>query len=81
MDYLSIVLFVIGGILGIAQAILGWFAKTLWDAVQSLKTDLSSLREELAKDYVAKPDFREALTEIREMFRTIDSKLDRKADK
>lgn len=81
MDTLTIVLFIVGGILGVAQAALGWFAKTLWDAVQDLKDDLAKLREELAKDYVAKPDFREALTEIREMFRTIDSKLDRKVDK
>lgn len=81
MDDVNILLFIVGGILGAAQAVLGWFAKTLWDAVQDLKSDLASLREELAKDYVAKPDFREALAEIREMFRTIDSKLDRKVDK
>lgn len=81
MDTLTIILFIVGGVLSLAQAALGWFAKTLWDAVQDLKEDLAKLREELAKDYVSKPDFREALTEIREMFRTIDSKLDRKADK
>jgi len=39
---------------GSALAIMGWFARTLWDAVQELKQDLSKLWEELAKDYVPK---------------------------
>lgn len=81
MDNITIILFIVGGLLGIAQAALGWFAKTLWDAVTELKKDLAKLREELAKDYVAKGDFKEAMGEIREMFRTIDAKLDRKVDK
>lgn len=80
-DFITILLFVLGAFLGLAQAGLGWFAKTLWDAVQELKRDLASLREELAKDYVPKVEYREFIVEIREMFRTIDSKLDRKADK
>jgi hypothetical protein len=66
---------------GTALAIMGWFARTLWDAVQELKTDLSKLREELAKDYVPKDDFKEGMTEIRRMFEIITTKLDNKADK
>jgi hypothetical protein len=72
---------ILGGILGVAQTVLGWFAKTLWDAVQDLKTDLSKLREELAKDYVPKEDFKDSLREIKEMFVFIRDKLDTKADK
>jgi hypothetical protein len=60
---------------------MGWFARTLWDAVQELKTDLSKLREELAKDYVPKDDFKEGMSEIRRMFEIITTKLDNKADK
>jgi len=81
MSEINIILFIIGAVLGLAQAVLGWFAKTLWDAVQELKRDLAGLREELAKDYVPKVEYRDFIVEIREMFRTIDSKLDRKADK
>ena len=80
-DIITIILFVIGGMLGIAQAVLGWFAKTLWDAVQGLKSDLSELREELAKDYVPKVEYKEMLTEIRDMFYRIEAKLDKKVDK
>jgi hypothetical protein len=66
---------------GIALSVIGWFARTLWDAVQELKTDLSKLREELAKDYVPKDDFKEGMSEIRRMFEIITTKLDNKADK
>jgi uncharacterized coiled-coil DUF342 family protein len=66
-----------GGLL----AVLGWFARQLWDAVKSLQSDLSKLREEIAKDYTRRDDFKELATEIRQMFREISDKLDKKADK
>lgn len=66
---------------GIALSVLGWFARQLWDCVQSLKADLSSLREDIAKNYVPKDDFKDFASELREMFRTISSKLDTKVDK
>jgi hypothetical protein len=76
-DYQTIINIGAGSVL----AIMGWFARTLWDAVQELKTDLSKLREELAKDYVPKDDFKEGMSEIRRMFEIITTKLDNKADK
>lgn len=66
---------------GALLAVLGWFARQLWDAVNGLKADLSSLREEIAKDYTRRDDFKEFATEIRSMFREISDKLDKKADK
>lgn len=66
---------------GTAIGAMGWFARQLWDAVKELKTDLAKLREEIAKDYVPKDDFKEFAKELREMFTTIRDKLDRKADK
>ena len=76
-DYQTIINIGAGSVL----AIMGWFARTLWDAVQELKQDLSKLREELAKDYVPKDDFKEGMSEIRRMFEIITTKLDNKADK
>lgn len=64
-----------------ASAALGWFARELWSAVQALKADLSSLREEIATDRVHKDDFREALKEVKEMLGKIFDRLDHKADK
>lgn len=66
---------------GTALATMGWFARQLWDAVKDLKSDLAKLREEIAKDYVPKNDFKEFATEIRGMFQRISDKLDEKADK
>jgi len=66
---------------GATLAVIGWFARQLWDAVKELKKDLSSLREEIAKDYTRRDDFREFTQEIRGMFHEISNKLDRKADK
>jgi hypothetical protein len=62
-------------------SVMGWFARQLWDAVKELKKDLSTLREELAKDYVPKNDFKDFTSEIRNMFQRISDKLDDKADK
>ena len=69
----------VGG--GVALSVMGWFARELWGAVKSLRDDLSKLREELAKDYVSKDDFKEAVREMKELLLGIDRKLDRKADK
>lgn len=66
---------------GTALAVSGWFARELWGAVKDLRSDLSRLREEIAKDYVSKDDFREFAREIKELLVGIDNKLDRKADK
>jgi len=66
---------------GAALTAMGWFAKTLWDAVQELKKDLAKLREELPVNYTRKDDFKDFAQELREMFKAINEKLDRKADK
>jgi hypothetical protein len=67
--------------MGAGLAALGWFARELWGAVKELRADLARLREEIAKDYVSKVDFRDAWREVMELLREIDRKLDRKADK
>jgi hypothetical protein len=66
---------------GSALAVMGWFARQLWDAVNELKGDLAKLREEIAKDYVPKNDFKDFTKDIKEMFIEIRDKLDRKVDK
>lgn len=64
-----------------ASAVLGWFAKTLWNAVQELKADLAKLREELPKTYFTKNDFSDFREEFRDNMRRLMDKLDQKADK
>lgn len=77
MDYQTIINILGGGVL----TAMGWFAKTLYIAVQELKTDLAKLRESLPKEYVPKDDFREFREEFRQYFRELNDKLDRKAEK
>ena len=76
-EYQTLINIVLGSVLAAG----GWFARTLWDAVQELKSDLSNLRVEIAKDYVPRDDFKEFAQEIRHMFQKISDKLDNKADK
>jgi hypothetical protein len=66
---------------GAALGVMGWFARELWGAVKELRSDLARLREEIAKDYVSKDDFKEAVREMKELLMSIDHKLDRKVDK
>jgi len=66
---------------GVGLGVFGWFARQLWDAVKELKADLAKLREEIAKDYVPRNEFREFASELRDMFREISNKLSEKADR
>ena len=67
--------------LGVAMAVIGWFARELWSAVKDLKTDLSKLREDLPRHYVVREDYRQDVREIKEMIGKIFDKLDSKTDK
>jgi len=77
MDYQSVINLAVG--LGFTVA--GWFAREMWSAVKELKSDLSKLREELPKTYVARDDYREDMREIKEMLGKIFDKLEAKQDK
>lgn len=66
---------------GASLAVMGWFARELWGAVKELRTDLAKLREQLAREYVSKGDFKDAMREIRDALQRIENKLDHKVDK
>ncbi|CAB4131105.1 hypothetical protein UFOVP133_45 [uncultured Caudovirales phage] len=67
--------------LGLGFSVLGWFARELWSAVKELKSDLSKLREDLPRAYVARDDYRDDMNEIKSMLGKIFDKLDNKQDK
>jgi hypothetical protein len=66
---------------GTALGVVGWFARQLWEAVTDLRADMARLREELPKTYLTRDDFKDAISEIKQMLISIDNKLDRKVDK
>ena len=68
-------------IYGAAMAIAGWFGRVLWEADKELRQDLTKLREDLPKEYVAKDDYREDVREIKQMLEKIFDRLETKADK
>jgi hypothetical protein len=66
---------------GAALAVIGWFARQLWDAVQKLKADMSRLELSISDNYVKKDDFKDGIKELKEMLGKIFDKLDTKAEK
>jgi len=66
---------------GGVMTIIGWFGRVLWEADRELRQDLSKLREDLPKQYVAKDDYREDVREIKAMLEKIFDRLETKADK
>ena len=66
---------------GAALAAIGWFARELWDAVQTLKFDMNKLELSISDNYVKKDDFKDGIKEIKEMLGKIFDKLDAKADR
>ena len=65
----------------IVCAVLGWFCRELWTAVQDLKEDLAKLREDLPTKYVSKDDFSDRWNEVLKSLHRIENKLDAKVDK
>jgi len=71
----------INSLLGVACAVIGWFARELWNATKDLQSDLASLAVELPKTYVTRDDYRADLRDIKELLGRIFDKLDGKQDK
>ena len=69
------------GLLTLISGVLGWFARELWQAVQALRKDLSSLETKIGTDYVRYDRLQDALKPIMEALSHINNKLDHKVDK
>lgn len=72
---------IINVIIGVILSVLGWFARQLWDAVQTLKNDMKELEVELPTHYLRKDEFESRLDKIETMLERIFDKLDNKVDK
>lgn len=66
---------------GAALAVVGWFARQLWEAVQALKANIHQIEIDLPVNYVRKDDMDKRMDHIEDMFKRIYDKLDGKADK
>jgi hypothetical protein len=77
MDTQNLINVIAGGAIGVG----GWFARQLWDSVQSLKEDVHQIEVDLPRHYVMKDDLDKRMSHIEDMFQRIYDKLDGKADK
>jgi hypothetical protein len=68
-------------IFGFAGSVVGWFTKTLWDAVQKLRKDLDDLRVHIAEAYVTKIDLTILKQEIHDRFDRLERLITGKQDK
>ena len=62
-------------------AVLGWLWKTLWNAVDRLKSDLKDLEVKLPETYAMKIDIDKRFDRIEAALERIYEKIDSKADK
>ena len=66
---------------GAILAVVGWFARQLYQSVKDLQSDIRKIEVSLPTNYVSKFDYNEGLKEIKGMLDKIFDKLDNKADK
>jgi hypothetical protein len=66
---------------GSLLAVIGWFARELWEAVNVMKNDLHRLEVKLAKDYTTHSDMNARFDKLEGILERIFDKIDTKADK
>jgi hypothetical protein len=67
--------------ISVALGVLGWFARQLWEAIQSLKSDLKNLEVDLPTHYVRKSDMDARFDRLEAILDKMFEKLDKKVDK
>lgn len=65
----------------LVSGVIGWSLKALWDAQKDVTRDFAALEVKLAENYVRKVDLQPILERMERSLRSIEDKLDGKADK
>ena len=71
----------LNAVFGAILMLSGWILRTIWDAVNNLKKDLQDLERNLPDTYVRRDDYRDDMTEVKDILHKIFDRLDNKADK
>ena len=66
---------------GAALAVVGWFARQLWDSVKELKADIGDLRLHVSETYVKKSEMETLEAQMDKRFDRIELLLDRLYEK
>ena len=62
---------------GAALAVIGWFARQLWDSVKELKNDVASIRLHMSENYVKKSEVDGFRADMDKRFDRIEVLLDK----
>jgi type II secretory pathway component PulF len=60
---------------------MGWFARTIWDAIKELRDDLHNVEVHLPNNYVKQVDINSRFDKLESMMERIFDRLDQKQDK
>ena len=71
----------INAVLGVLLALVGWFARQVWDAVKDLQREIRDIEVDLPRNYIRRDEFMDNMREIKDMLGKIFDRLDNKADK
>jgi chorismate mutase len=88
MDWQTIINFILGGF----TALIGWFAREIWDAIKELRGEIKQLDKQMHQDFVRRDDFRDAMAEhkvdmqqgfreVKELLGAVFKRLENKQDK
>jgi hypothetical protein len=77
MDWQNIINLALGSVIGVV----GWFARQIWDSVQSLKNDIKQIEIDLPTHYARKIDIDARFDKLEFILQKIFDRLDSKADK
>lgn len=66
---------------GSMLAMLGWFARQIWDSVQDLKNDVKQIEIDLPTHYVKKDEINTRFDRMELLLDKIFEKLEQKADR
>lgn len=72
------VLFALGGV---GLSVLGWFARVLYEATQSLRRDLSALEIKISAEYIRYDRLQDAMRPVMAQLNRIEEALTHKVDK
>jgi len=88
MDWQTIINFALGSF----TALIGWFAREIWDAIKELRKEIRDLDQKMHNDFVRRDDFKDSMAEhkrdmqrgfdeVKELIGAVFKRLEQKQDR
>jgi hypothetical protein len=72
---------IINALLSIVLIGMGWYMRTIWEAVKRLQQDMTEMERHNSETYVRRDDYRDDMNEVKTMLRQIFEMLSSKVDR